>query len=89
MAHDPAPARYFAYLNLFVGAMLMLVLADNLVLLFVGWEGVGLCSYLLIGFWYEDPDEGPGGAQGLHRQPHRRLRVHPRGVRLHRACSAR
>ena len=46
-------ARYFAYLNLFLGAMLLLVLADNLLLMFVGWEGVGLCSYLLIGFWYE------------------------------------
>jgi NADH-quinone oxidoreductase subunit L len=45
---------YFAYLNLFVFSMLDLVLADNLLLLFLGWEGVGLCSYLLIGFWYED-----------------------------------
>ena len=46
--------RFFCYLNLFTFAMLMLVLADNLVLIFVGWEGVGLCSYLLIGFWYSD-----------------------------------
>jgi NADH-quinone oxidoreductase subunit L len=45
-------ARYFTYLNLFAGAMLILVLADNYLLMFVGWEGVGLCSYLLIGFWY-------------------------------------
>ena len=52
MAHDPSFARYFTYLNLFTLAMLTLVLADNLPLLFVGWEGVGLCSYLLIGFWY-------------------------------------
>lgn len=44
--------RFFAYMNLFVGSMFLLVLADNLLLLFVGWEGVGLCSYLLIGFWY-------------------------------------
>ncbi|HUX14109.1 MAG TPA: NADH-quinone oxidoreductase subunit L [Spirochaetia bacterium] len=50
--------RYFAYLNLFVGSMLLLVLGNNLLLLFVGWEGVGLCSYLLIGFWYEDPTNG-------------------------------
>ena len=51
--HDDADyARYFTYLNLFVGAMLILVMADNYVLMFVGWEGVGLCSYLLIGFWY-------------------------------------
>ncbi|MDP4190035.1 MAG: NADH-quinone oxidoreductase subunit L [Bacteroidota bacterium] len=51
-------ARFFAYMNLFVGAMLMLVLADNLLLLYLGWEGVGLCSYLLIGYWYKDPANG-------------------------------
>ena len=53
MHDDPCFARFFTYLNLFITAMLVLVLADNLLLLFVGWEGVGLCSYLLIGFWYE------------------------------------
>jgi NADH-quinone oxidoreductase subunit L len=53
MRDDPRYARYFAYLNLFVAAMLLLVLANNLALLYVGWEGVGLCSYLLIAFWYE------------------------------------
>jgi len=53
MAHDPGYARFFAYLNLFVFAMLALVLSSSLLGLFVGWEGVGLCSYLLIGFWYE------------------------------------
>jgi NADH-quinone oxidoreductase subunit L len=52
MWDDKSYARFFAYLNLFVFSMLVLVLADNLPLLFVGWEGVGLCSYLLIGFWY-------------------------------------
>ncbi|MBI5544973.1 MAG: NADH-quinone oxidoreductase subunit L, partial [Deltaproteobacteria bacterium] len=52
MKDEPDYHRYFAYLNLFVGFMLVLVLANDLVLLFVGWEGVGLCSYLLIGFWY-------------------------------------
>ncbi len=52
MAEDTSFARYFTYLNLFTFAMLTLVLADNLPLLFVGWEGVGLCSYLLIGFWF-------------------------------------
>jgi NADH-quinone oxidoreductase subunit L len=51
-------ARFFVYMNLFVGFMLMLVLADNLLLLYLGWEGVGLCSYLLIGFWYKDPANG-------------------------------
>jgi NADH-quinone oxidoreductase subunit L len=49
-------ARFFSYMNLFVGMMLILVLADNLLLLYLGWEGVGLCSYLLIGFWYQDPN---------------------------------
>ncbi len=55
MAGDPRYGRFFAYLNLFVGSMLLLVLAENLALLYVGWEGVGLCSYLLIGFWFERP----------------------------------
>ncbi|MBL7128625.1 MAG: NADH-quinone oxidoreductase subunit L [Ignavibacteria bacterium] len=53
MHGDNGYARYFAYLNLFIFAMLNLVLADNFLLVFLGWEGVGLCSYLLIGFWYE------------------------------------
>lgn len=55
MAEDPGRRRFFAYLNLFVAAMLVLVLADNFVLLFLGWEGVGLASYLLIGFWQYKP----------------------------------
>jgi NADH-quinone oxidoreductase subunit L len=54
MAHDPGFWKFFAFLNLFIFAMLNLVMADNLLLLFLGWEGVGLCSYLLIGFWYTD-----------------------------------
>jgi NADH-quinone oxidoreductase subunit L len=54
MEGDEGYARFFAYMNLFVGAMLILVLADNLLLLYLGWEGVGLCSYLLIGFWYRE-----------------------------------
>jgi NADH-quinone oxidoreductase subunit L len=58
MADDPARGRFLSYMNLFVGAMLMLVLGDNLMLLYLGWEGVGLCSYLLIGFWYQDPANG-------------------------------
>ena len=58
MVDDDGYARYFAYLNLFIAAMSVLVLADNLLLLFLGWEGVGLCSYLLIGFWYRDPENG-------------------------------
>ena len=58
MAHDDGYGRFFAYLNLFVGFMLILVLADNLAMLLLGWEGVGLCSYLLIGFWYRVPAHG-------------------------------
>jgi len=56
MADDEGYSRFFAYMNLFVGSMLILVLADNLLLLYLGWEGVGLCSYLLIGFWYRERD---------------------------------
>ncbi len=56
MEHDPDQRRFFAYLNLFVAAMLILVLADSYLLLFVGWEGVGLASYLLIGFWNYNPE---------------------------------
>ncbi len=55
MAHDPDRRKFFAYLNLFVAAMLLLVLANNYLLLYVGWEGVGLASYLLIGFWQRKP----------------------------------
>jgi NADH-quinone oxidoreductase subunit L len=55
MEHDPRRRRFFGYLNLFVAAMLMLVLADNYLVLFLGWEGVGLASYLLIGFWQHKP----------------------------------
>ena len=55
MAHDPERRRFFAYLNLFVAAMLLLVLADNYLGLYMGWEGVGLASYLLIGFWSHKP----------------------------------
>src|SRR5690625_2489429 len=54
MKGDRGYWKFFAYLNLFMFAMLNLVMGDNLVVLFLGWEGVGLCSYLLIGFWYED-----------------------------------
>ena len=51
-------SRFFVYMNLFVGLMLVLVLGDNLLLLYLGWEGVGMCSYLLIGFWYKNPANG-------------------------------
>ncbi len=55
MAHDPAKRRFFAYMNLFVAAMLLLVLGNGYVVLYIGWEGVGLASYLLIAFWYRRP----------------------------------
>ena len=58
-------ARYFAYLNLFTFAMLLLVMADNFLLLFVGWEGVGLCSYLLIGFWFKDKANASAGKKAF------------------------
>ncbi|ETX05858.1 MAG: hypothetical protein ETSY2_20520, partial [Candidatus Entotheonella gemina] len=64
--HDEADySRYFTYLNLFVGAMLILVLADNYLLMFVGWEGVGLCSYLLIGFWYTRKSASDAGKKAF------------------------
>lgn len=65
MAQDEGYTRYFAYLNLFTFAMLILVLASNLVLMFVGWEGVGLCSYLLIGFWFEKHSAANAGKKAF------------------------
>jgi len=65
MKDDPAIGRYFAYLNLFCFAMLMLVLGKNMLVTFIGWEGVGLCSYLLIGFWYEDDDNAYAGQKAF------------------------
>jgi NADH-quinone oxidoreductase subunit L len=58
MIEDEGYSRFFAYMNLFVASMITLLLADNLLLLYLGWEGVGLCSYLLIGFWYRDVANG-------------------------------
>jgi NADH-quinone oxidoreductase subunit L len=55
MRDEEGYSRFFAYMNLFVASMLVLVMADNLLFLYLGWEGVGLCSYLLIGFWFKDP----------------------------------
>lgn len=65
MSHDERPAKYFAYLNLFLFNMLLLVLGDNLLVMFVGWEGVGLCSYLLIGFWFTDPAKAAAGMKAF------------------------
>jgi NADH-quinone oxidoreductase subunit L len=65
MSHDRSFRRFFLYLNLFMFAMLTLVLADNYLLMFVGWEGVGLCSYLLIGFWVERPAAAQAGKKAF------------------------
>jgi NADH-quinone oxidoreductase subunit L len=65
MRKDPSYWRFFCYLNLFMFAMLVLVLADNFLLMFVGWEGVGLCSYLLISFWYQDREKAAAGMKAF------------------------
>ena len=65
MKDDPGYARYFAYLNLFLFFMLLLVLGRSLLVCFVGWEGVGLASYLLIGFWFEDPEKARAGKKAF------------------------
>lgn len=65
MAKDPDYARYFAYLNLFTASMLILVLGKSLVVAFVGWEGVGVCSYLLIGFWFTDEAKASAGRKAF------------------------
>ncbi|MGE3758515.1 MAG: NADH-quinone oxidoreductase subunit L [Pseudobdellovibrionaceae bacterium] len=65
MSHDERPSKYFAYLNLFLFNMLVLVLGDNLIMTFVGWEGVGLCSYLLIGFWFSDSAKAAAGMKAF------------------------
>jgi NADH-quinone oxidoreductase subunit L len=65
MHGDPGFGRYFSYLNLFIFFMLLLVMADNLVLMFVGWEGVGLCSYLLIGFWFKEKEPPAAGMKAF------------------------
>ncbi len=65
MSEDPSYRRFFLYLNLFMFSMLTLVLADNFLLMFVGWEGVGLCSYLLIGFWHEKQSATDAGKKAF------------------------
>ena len=68
--HNDDPGRFrrfFVYLNLFIATMMILVSADNYLMLFVGWEGVGLCSYLLIGFWFEKGEGGIANAQAAKK----------------------
>ena len=92
MAHEEGYWRYFSYLNLFLAEMLVLVLGSSYLVMFVGWEGVGLCSYLLIGFYYDKDFAAAGGQEGVHRQSHRRLRFpgrHVPDVRVLRLCRFR
>ena len=92
MHDDPHRPRFFSYLSLFTFAMLMLVTSDNLVQMFFGWEGVGLASYLLIGFWYERPTRQCRRHQGLRGEPRRRLRLlarHLPGLRADRIGGVR
>ncbi len=65
MSHEPRQAAYFGYLGLFTGAMLILVLAANLPVMFIGWEGVGVCSFLLIGFWYDKTEYANAGRKAF------------------------
>lgn len=65
MSEENTPSRYFAYLNLFLCSMLVLISSDSLPVMFVGWEGVGLCSYLLIGYWYQDVDKAKAGMKAF------------------------
>lgn len=65
MATDPSKWRYFSYLNLFCFSMLLLVMGKNMLVTFIGWEGVGVCSYLLIGFWYTDDDKAKAGQKAF------------------------
>lgn len=65
MSHDATPAKYFCYLNLFIFNMLLLVLGSSIPVMFVGWEGVGLCSYLLIGYWFKDSEKAAAGMKAF------------------------
>ncbi len=71
MAHEEGRRKFFGYLNLFVAAMLLLVLGNGFVTLYFGWEGVGLASYLLIGWYQHQPRSGVGGQEGLPDEPRR------------------
>ena len=75
MRDDPDYVRFFCYLNLFVFAMLVITTADSLVFVYLGWEGVGFCSYALIGFWYRERSQRQCRPQGLYLHPRRRHRL--------------
>ena len=78
MADDPGYQRFFSYISLFTFSMLMLVMSNNFLQLFFGWEAVGLVSYLLIGFWFTRPTRDLRQHESLPRQPRRRFRLPPR-----------
>ncbi len=78
MAGDPGYPRFFALIGLFVFSMTGLVLSNNYLLTYVFWEGVGVCSYLLIGFWHSRPCGRGGRDEGVPGQPDRRLRLRGR-----------
>ena len=78
MAGDPGYRRFFALIGLFVFSMTGLVLSNNYLLTYVFWEGVGVCSYMLIGFWHTRPQRGRGRDESVSRQPDRRLRFRDR-----------
>ncbi len=83
MEHDENFTRFFCFLALFAGAMLGVIIANSLVLLFMCWEIVGLTSYLLIGFWYSNPAAAAAAKKSVYHHPYRRSRVSPRhGVAL-------
>ena len=92
MAEDPGYQRFFSYISLFTFSMLMLVMANNFLQLFFGWEAVGLVSYLLIGFWYTRPTRDLREPEGVPGQPRRRLRLparHRAGARVLRHARLR
>ena len=78
MHGDPGYPRFFAVIGLFVFSMTGLVLSNNYLLTYVFWEGVGVCSYLLVGFWHTQPERGGGRDEGVPGQPDRRLRLRDR-----------
>ncbi|GIS55449.1 MAG: hypothetical protein Ct9H90mP30_1340 [Actinomycetota bacterium] len=80
MHGDPKFSKFFLYLNLFVFAMLMLVLGDNLLITFLGWEGVGACSYFLISFWHEEPANATAGKKSIRHKSGRGLGLYGRNV---------
>ena len=84
MHGDPGFYRFFAYMGLFMFSMLVLVMGSNFLMMFVGWEGVGLCSYLLIGYYFDRQEAGERFAQSFHHESHRRLRIRSRNLRSHR-----